>query len=93
MSTFEKFISSIESVYLVEASPTLREAQRQLLCGDAPFEKVGAGVQSTSKYSNIPITWCEDIRSVPKGEALLLGYYQFSYVDRRIKQNALSGRA
>ena len=47
---------------LVEASPTLREAQRKLLCGDNPFEDTANGQKSISKYSNIPIEWVEDIR-------------------------------
>ena len=40
---------SIEAVYLVEASPGLREAQHKLLCGSAPMIEVPIGFQSTSK--------------------------------------------
>ncbi|KAI9824332.1 MAG: hypothetical protein M1819_000892 [Sarea resinae] len=64
---FKPLASSIEAVYLVEASPSLREAQKKLLCGDAPMEETEIGFQSTSKYQNIPVFWCEDIRFVPKG--------------------------
>jgi len=64
--------SSIESVYLVEASPCLREKQRQLLCGGAPLEEIDIGYQSISKYSQIPVTWCEDIRFVPNGTSYFL---------------------
>lgn len=64
--------SSIEAVYLVEASPSLREAQRKLLCGDAPMEEMSIGHQSTSKYANVPIIWTENIRFVPSGRSLLL---------------------
>ncbi len=60
--------SSIENVYLVEASPSLRNAQKKLLCGDAPLEKTGIGQRSSSKYGGLPITWCEDIRFVPNGK-------------------------
>ena len=60
-------MSSIESVYLVEASPTLRDSQKQLLCGDAPLEVINIGFRSTSKYAQVPVTWCEDIRFVPNG--------------------------
>ena len=60
-------MSSIESVYLVEASPTLRDSQKQLLCGDAPLEEIDIGFRSTSKYARVPVTWCEDIRFVPNG--------------------------
>ncbi|KAL9129361.1 MAG: hypothetical protein Q9217_002161 [Psora testacea] len=65
ISNFKDLASSIESIYLVEASPALREAQRRLLCGDAPMKHVDVGYRSTSKYSGLPITWCEDIRLVP----------------------------
>ena len=67
ISNFKSLATSIESVYLVEASPALRDKQKQLLCGDAPLEETGLGFQSTSKYSGVPITWCEDIRFVPNG--------------------------
>ena len=67
ISNFRPLASSIESVYLVEASPSLRDAQKQLLCGGAPLKKIDIGFQSISKYSQLPITWCEDIRLVPNG--------------------------
>lgn len=67
ISNFKSLASSIESVYLVEASPALRDTQRQLLCGDATLEEVDIGFRSTSKYSRVPVTWCEDIRFVPNG--------------------------
>ncbi|KAK3171876.1 hypothetical protein OEA41_003960 [Lepraria neglecta] len=65
ISNFKPLASSIESVYLVEASPALREAQKQLLCEDASLDEIDIGFRSTSKYSRLPITWCEDIRFVP----------------------------
>ena len=58
---------SIEAVYLVEASPALREAQHKLLCGNAPMIEAPIGFQSTSKYANIPVFWTENIRFVPSG--------------------------
>ena len=60
--------SSIDSIYLVEASPSLRDAQKQLLCGDAPMKEVEAGFRSKSKHLGLSITWCEDLRFVPNGE-------------------------
>lgn len=66
-SNFKRLAASIESVYLVEASSALRDKQKQLLCGNAPLEEIDIGFRSTSKYSNVPITWCEDIRFVPNG--------------------------
>ncbi|CAD6588851.1 MAG: hypothetical protein ASARMPRED_003748 [Alectoria sarmentosa] len=65
LSNFKPLASSIESIYLVEASPTLRDTQKQLLCGDAPLEEIDIGFRSTSKYSKVPVTWCGDIRFVP----------------------------
>ena len=59
--------SSIEAVYMVEASPALREAQKQLLCGDAPMTETSIGLRSTSKYADLPIIWTENIRFVPSG--------------------------
>jgi NADH dehydrogenase [ubiquinone] 1 alpha subcomplex assembly factor 7 len=64
--------SAIEAVYLVEASPALRDAQRQLLCGDCPMTETSIGWQSKSKYAEIPIVWTENIRFVPSGEFFLL---------------------
>lgn len=65
ISSFRSLATSIESIYLVEASPALRDKQKQLLCGESPLEETGIGFRSTSKYSKIPITWCEDIRFIP----------------------------
>ncbi|KAL9005122.1 MAG: hypothetical protein Q9188_002076 [Gyalolechia gomerana] len=65
VSNFKSSASAVENVYLVEASPSLRAAQKQLLCGEAALEEVSTGYRSISKYSELPITWCEDIRFVP----------------------------
>jgi NADH dehydrogenase [ubiquinone] 1 alpha subcomplex assembly factor 7 len=62
--------SSIEAVYMVEASPALREAQKQLLCGDSPMTETSIGHQSISKYANLPIIWTENIRFVPSGKSV-----------------------
>lgn len=67
VSQFKALSSSIESVYLVEASPALRDKQKQLLCEDRPIEEIEIGFRSKSKYSGIPVTWCDDIRFVPNG--------------------------
>jgi hypothetical protein len=55
-------------VYMVEESPTLRDIQKKLLCGDAPMEETELGYQSTSKHLGVPIIWTEDVRTLPKGE-------------------------
>lgn len=71
VSNFGPLASSIESVYLVEASPALRSIQKQLLCGDAPLDETDLGFRSISKYSEIPVTWTEDIRFIPNGSSCL----------------------
>lgn len=78
ISNFRTLASSIESVYLVEASPSLREKQKTLLCGDAAMQEINIGFRSQSKYFQVPITWCEDIRFVPNGSAAPIDYASFS---------------
>jgi hypothetical protein len=52
-----------------EASKALVDQQKKLLCGDEePLEEIDIGYRCKSKYGEIPITWCEDIRFVPNGE-------------------------
>ncbi|PWY74540.1 DUF185-domain-containing protein [Aspergillus sclerotioniger CBS 115572] len=65
---FKTFTSSIEAIYLVEASATLREVQKKLLCGDAVMEETDIGHRSTSKYFDVPVIWVEDIRLLPHEE-------------------------
>jgi NADH dehydrogenase [ubiquinone] 1 alpha subcomplex assembly factor 7 len=61
----------LEAVYLVEASPSLRDAQKRLLCGEAAIEKTELGWKSPCKYLNgVDIVWYEDIKFVPKGNCL-----------------------
>ncbi|GAB7346240.1 hypothetical protein MBLNU457_4970t1 [Dothideomycetes sp. NU457] len=64
---FKDFSSAIEAVYLVEASPGLRQAQHKLLCGDNPIKETEFGHESHSKYTkDLKIIWCEDVRLLPK---------------------------
>jgi NADH dehydrogenase [ubiquinone] 1 alpha subcomplex assembly factor 7 len=64
---FPDLTKAIEAVYLVEASPKLREAQHKLLCGDKPLTENDLGHESTSRHSDdIKIVWAEDLRLVPK---------------------------
>ena len=61
--------ASIEAIYMIEASPSLRDAQKKLLCGDTPMEEIDIGFRSSCKYlKQVKIIWCEDIRLVPKGK-------------------------
>lgn len=53
---------------MVEASPELRSAQKDLLCGQgAPSTESKAGYHSTGKYDGLPIVWTQTIKSVPQG--------------------------
>jgi NADH dehydrogenase [ubiquinone] 1 alpha subcomplex assembly factor 7 len=68
IENFPDFVSGIDAIYMVEASPELRMAQKNLLCGeDAPMNESKVGYHSTSKFSNLPITWTETIQAVPYG--------------------------
>ncbi|CRG91394.1 NADH dehydrogenase [ubiquinone] complex I, assembly factor 7 [Talaromyces islandicus] len=63
LRNFKIFSSSIEGIYLVEASAELREIQKNLLCGpDAVLEDIDIGHRGVSKHLGVPITWVEDIR-------------------------------
>ncbi|KAJ5176161.1 uncharacterized protein N7482_002038 [Penicillium canariense] len=66
---FKTFTSSVEAIYLVEASATLREVQKALLCGEeAAMEETDIGHRSTCKYFDVPVIWVEDIRLLPHEE-------------------------
>lgn len=54
---------------MVEASDTLREAQRSLLCGDASMEEIDIGWKSTSSHLGVPVIWVNHIRTLPNGES------------------------
>jgi NADH dehydrogenase [ubiquinone] 1 alpha subcomplex assembly factor 7 len=69
VNVFKPLMDAVDGIYLVEASPTLRESQKQLLCGDSEMEEIEFGFTSTSKYSGKPIFWYEDIRHVPKSKS------------------------
>lgn len=64
---FKPMASSIETIYMVEASPVLRETQRKLLCASAPLEDHPKGYQSKSKHlPGVPIVWIEDLAFKPQ---------------------------
>lgn len=56
---------------MVEASPALRNAQKELLCGYAEMRETDIGFESTSKYG-MPVIWIENIRFVPASELPLV---------------------
>ncbi|KAJ5569801.1 S-adenosyl-L-methionine-dependent methyltransferase MidA [Penicillium hispanicum] len=66
---FKSFSSSVEAIYLVEASATLRQVQKNLLCGEeAVMEETDIGHRSVCKYFDVPVIWVEDIRLLPHEE-------------------------
>ncbi|KAL2018902.1 hypothetical protein VTK56DRAFT_10269 [Thermocarpiscus australiensis] len=66
MQKFPDMANSIDAIYMVEASPELREAQKRLLCGeDAPMTESKVGYHSVCKYNALPIVWTETIKSIP----------------------------
>ncbi|KAE9975814.1 hypothetical protein BLS_002390 [Venturia inaequalis] len=70
MRNFKPVADSVDTIYLVEASKPLREAQHKLLCGDAPLEDMEIGHRSVSKYTpGQKIIWCEDMKFVPKDDS------------------------
>jgi SAM-dependent MidA family methyltransferase len=65
---FKEMAQSIDAIYMVEASPKLRIAQKNLLCGeDAPMTESKVGYHSICKSTNLPIVWTETIKSIPGG--------------------------
>ncbi|KAK0636850.1 putative S-adenosyl-L-methionine-dependent methyltransferase-domain-containing protein [Bombardia bombarda] len=63
---FPAMANSIDAVYMVEASSKLREAQKNLLCGEhAPMTESKVGYHSVCKYGSLPIVWTETIKSIP----------------------------
>lgn len=53
----------------MEASGTLREVQKRLLCGEeAVMEETDIGHRSVCKYFDVPVIWVEDIRLLPHRE-------------------------
>ncbi|RPB08287.1 DUF185-domain-containing protein [Morchella conica CCBAS932] len=65
LNSFKSLRDAISEIYLIEASASLRETQRKLLCGEATsFESIKKGERCMSKYG-IPIVWYEDLSFVP----------------------------
>lgn len=52
---------------MIEASPTLRETQRKVLCGDnAKLSATDGGHRGQSQWSKTPILWYEAVGEVPR---------------------------
>ncbi|KAI9723080.1 MAG: hypothetical protein M1828_004328 [Chrysothrix sp. TS-e1954] len=68
VAKFGPMASSIETVYLVEASPILREAQHNLLCSSNPMVETKVGHESSlNRLPGVKIVWLEDLKFMPEG--------------------------
>ncbi|KAK3375288.1 putative S-adenosyl-L-methionine-dependent methyltransferase-domain-containing protein [Podospora didyma] len=66
IQSFPAMARSVDAIYMVEASPELRVAQKKLLCEeDAPMTESKVGYHSICKYTSLPIVWTETIKSIP----------------------------
>lgn len=66
---FGDMSNSLDAIYMVEASPELRKAQKNLLCGeDAPLTESEIGYHSVCKQTQLPIVWTETVQSIPKSK-------------------------
>ena len=67
LRNFKTMASALETIYLVESSPSLRAKQHSVLCGDEPMDKHEIGFKSKSKHlPTTSIIWTEDLNFIPK---------------------------
>ncbi|KAF2267896.1 DUF185-domain-containing protein [Lojkania enalia] len=99
ISTFKAFAKSIETIYLIEASPHLREQQAKLLAENVQLKETDsdmgiAGWSAPSKHiTGCNVIWCEDIRFVPKKETetpFILAHEFFDALPIHVFQNISS---
>lgn len=77
IANFKPMAGAIETIYLVESSPVLREAQRKMLCGDAKMEEHPTGFQAQSKHlPGAKVTWVEDMKFIPRGRGLQVDWFK-----------------
>ncbi|KAF1953506.1 DUF185-domain-containing protein [Byssothecium circinans] len=91
ISSFRPFAESVKDIYLVEASEQLRKQQAQLLSGTDELKETDIGWTAPCKYiPGCKITWCEDIRLVPKEETstpFILAHEFFDALPIHVFQN------
>lgn len=69
LQSFQPFVQSLDTIYLIEASPMLREKQHKLLCGTESLVRIENGFESRIKYpSKNKIVWYEDMRFIPSSQ-------------------------
>ncbi|PHH82276.1 hypothetical protein CDD83_3310 [Cordyceps sp. RAO-2017] len=63
---FPDMAGAVDSVFMIEASRDLREAQKNLLCGPGSTSvESKVGYHSTGQRLGKPIVWTETIKSIP----------------------------
>ncbi|KAG5922953.1 hypothetical protein E4U42_005122 [Claviceps africana] len=97
---FPAMADSIEQVFMVEASPELRDAQKRLLCGpDAaltPFVSESGLMSSSGKHINKPVVWAESLKSIPieaRKVPFIVAHEFFDALPIHIFQSALTSVA
>lgn len=64
--SFPQFSSAIKEINMIEASPTLRNMQRKLLCGESSsLTPADSGYRCSTKWGNT-IYWYENIKEVTR---------------------------
>ncbi|KAI9885810.1 MAG: hypothetical protein M1823_002389 [Watsoniomyces obsoletus] len=69
LRTFRRLgmLHAISTIYLVEASPSLRKTQHETLCDNALLKETHLGFSSTSqRWPNVSFVWVDELRRVPK---------------------------
>ncbi|ANB11614.1 hypothetical protein AWJ20_4435 [Sugiyamaella lignohabitans] len=66
--SFPQFNEAIKEIYMIEASPTLRNMQKNLLCGDSTIlNPADTGFRGTTKWNN-PIFWYDNVKELPRDD-------------------------
>ncbi|KAF2852795.1 hypothetical protein T440DRAFT_497310 [Plenodomus tracheiphilus IPT5] len=91
ISSLKGFAKSIETIYLIEASPYLQRQQGKLLSGTEELQKSDIGLTAPCKYiPGCKVEWCEDIRLLPKEETstpFILAHEFFDALPIHVFQN------
>lgn len=67
--SFKDFSNALTDIYMIEASPSLREAQREKLCGSASLNAIDGGYMSMTKWG-APIYWFESAKEIPRSSGV-----------------------
>ncbi|KAJ4349872.1 uncharacterized protein N0V89_008491 [Didymosphaeria variabile] len=91
ISSFKPFAQSVEAIHMIEASDDLRKQQAKRLSGTEEPQAFELGWRAPCKYiPNCTVTWCEDLRFVPKDETstpFILAHEFFDALPIHVFQN------